>query len=73
MATPTKDGKRITRDDLEAKLRAMAGDVDDTVEQARPKLLAGAAAGALLALLVAYLLGRRSGRARSAVVEIRKV
>ncbi len=69
----TRTGTRITRDDLEAKLRDMAGDLDDTVETARPKLIAGLAAGAVLVVLVAYLLGRRSGRARSAVVEIRKV
>jgi len=64
---------RITRDDLEAKLRSMAGEVDDTVESARPKLVSGAVAGLLVAVLVAYLLGRRSGRKRSAVIEIRKV
>ena len=69
MATTT----RITRDDLEAKLRQMSGDLDDTVEAARPQLLGGAVAGIVLVVLVAYLLGRRRGRARSAVVEIRKV
>jgi hypothetical protein len=64
---------RITRDDLEAKLREMSGGVEDSVEAARPKLIAGAVGGLVLALLVAYLLGRRGGRRRSAVVEIRKV
>jgi len=69
MATTT----RITRDDLEHKLRDMSGDLDERVEAARPKLVAGAIGGVVLAVLVAYLLGRRSGRARSALVEIRKV
>ncbi len=64
---------RITRDDLEAKLREMSGGVEETVEAVRPKLISAAAAGVVLAVLVAYLLGRRRGRARSAVVEIRKV
>ncbi|HXZ62932.1 MAG TPA: hypothetical protein VEG62_09330 [Acidimicrobiales bacterium] len=64
---------RITRDDLEAKLREMAGGVDDTVESARPTIITGAIAGLLLTVLVAYLLGRRAGRKRSAVIEIRKV
>jgi adenine/guanine phosphoribosyltransferase-like PRPP-binding protein len=64
---------RITRDDLEAKLREMSGGVEETVEAARPKVISAAAGGVLLAVLVAYLLGRRRGRARSAVVEIRKV
>jgi hypothetical protein len=69
MATTAK----ISRDDLEAKLREMSGGVEETVEAARPKLISTAVGAAVLALLVAYLLGRRRGRARSAVVEIRKV
>ena len=64
---------RITRDDLEAKLREMSGSVDDTVEAAKPKIIAAAVGGVVLAVLVAYLLGRRRGRKRSAVVEIRRV
>jgi hypothetical protein len=70
MATTTP---KVTRADLEAKLREMSGDVEDKVDQVRPTLITTAVAGAILALLVAYLLGRRKGRARSAVVEIRKV
>jgi hypothetical protein len=69
MATTT----RISRDDLEAKLREMSGDVQVAVEARRPRLLGGAVAGVVLVVLLAYLLGRRGGRARSAVVEIRKV
>jgi hypothetical protein len=67
------DTARITRDDLETKLREVTGDFEDKVDAARPQLLGGAAAGIILALLVAYLLGRRRGRKRSAVVEIRRV
>ena len=70
MATTTT---RITRDDLEAKLRELSGDVEESAERARPTLLKGVIAGAVVALLVAYLLGKRHGRARSAVVEIRKI
>jgi len=69
MATTAK----ISRDDLEAKLREMSGGVEETVDAARPKVISAAVAGVLLAVLIAYLLGRRRGRARSAVVEIRKV
>jgi hypothetical protein len=69
MATTAK----ISRDDLENKLREMSGGMEDTVEAARPTLISSAGAGVLLVALVAYLLGRRRGRSRSAVVEIRKV
>jgi hypothetical protein len=69
MATTTK----ISRDDLEAKLREITGGVEETVDAAKPTLISSAAAGIILVVLLAYLLGRRRGRARSAVVEIRKV
>ena len=53
MATTAK----ISRDDLETKLREMSGGVEDTVEAARPTLISSAVAGVLLVALVAYLLG----------------
>jgi hypothetical protein len=64
---------RISRDDIEAKLRDMTGGLEETVEAARPKVLSSAVAGVVLVVLLAYLLGRRRGRKRSAIVEIRKV
>jgi hypothetical protein len=69
----TTTAKKISRDDLEAKLREMSGGVEETVDAARPKLITSAVGAVVLALLIAYLLGRRRGRARSAIVEIRKV
>ncbi|MHB8593090.1 MAG: hypothetical protein ACYDB3_01980 [Acidimicrobiales bacterium] len=71
MTMPTT--AKITRDDLESKLRQISGDLDDQVEAARPKLLVGAVAGMVLVAVVAYFSGRRRGRRRSAVVEIRRV
>ena len=65
--------KTITRGDLEAKLREVTGDVNETVEAVKPQLFGGAAAVAILALVVVYLFGRRRGRKRSAIVEIRRV
>jgi hypothetical protein len=65
--------KKITRDDIEAKLREVAGDVDTKVDVAKPKLLAGAVAAGIAALLIAYLLGRRGGTHRSAQIEIRRL
>jgi hypothetical protein len=65
--------KTITRSDLEAKLREVTGDVNETVEAVKPQLIGGAVAVAILALVVTYLFGRRRGRKRSAIVEIRRV
>ena len=64
---------RITRGDLETKLRQVSGDAGETVEAVKPQLFGGAVAGLLLVVIVAYLFGRRRGRKRSAIVEIRRV
>jgi hypothetical protein len=65
--------KTITRSDLEAKLREVSGDATETVDAVKPQLIGGAVAVAILALVVTYLFGRRRGRKRSAIVEIRRV
>jgi hypothetical protein len=64
--------ERITRDDLESKLREIAGGVDDRVDEAKPNIVAGAVVVIVVVAVLAYLLGRRGGRMRSAVVEIRR-
>lgn len=63
----------ISRDDIERKLRGLQGDVQEKVED-RKSAIVGIAVGVGVVLVVAfYLLGRRSGKRRSAVVEIRRV
>ena len=64
---------KITRDDIEAKLRQVAGDVDDQVEAARPAIVTGAVVAVVAVGVLAYLWGRHRGRRRSAVVEIRRL
>ena len=64
---------RITRDDIESKLREIKGEVDETTEQAKPIGLALAAVAAVVVVGVVYLLGRRKGTKLSTVVEIRRV
>lgn len=64
---------RISRDDIEAKLREIRGEVDSTATAAKPTVLAVAAVAVVAVVGVAYLLGRRKGRLKSTVVEIRRV
>ncbi|MGD0320930.1 MAG: hypothetical protein ABSC00_04880 [Acidimicrobiales bacterium] len=64
--------ERVTRDDLEKKLREISGDLEDTVESKKPRLLAGAVVGVLVIVVLAYLVGRRRGR-KPVVVELRRV
>ncbi len=69
---PSGHSKPITRDVIESALRDLQGDIN---REAPPLLvkIGYAAAGITAALTgVAYLLGRRSGRKRSAIVEIRR-
>jgi hypothetical protein len=63
----------ITRADLEAKLRDITGDVSDTVEAARGIGVALAVGAGVLFVVGAYWLGRRKGRKRKTVLEIRRI
>ena len=64
---------RVTRDDIEAKLRAIQSDVTERVESKRSTVLAGAGITVLLLLIIVYLLGRRTGKRKTTIVEIRRV
>jgi hypothetical protein len=64
---------RITKADIEAKLRAIRDDIEPVGEQARGGLMAVAPVVAAVLVIGAYLLGKRSGRKRRAVIEIRRL
>ncbi len=68
--------ERITRDDLEAELRATVGGHDGSegfVPDRRSSLVAGVVVIAVTAVAVAWLIGRRAGQRRSTVVEVRRI
>ena len=71
MSTSTSTG-RITKADIEAKLRRLQGDVEEKVTSNRQKIVTAVAVAAVVTVSLAYLLGRRAGRKRSAIVEIRR-
>jgi len=64
---------RVTRSDIEAKLRELKGEVDETTEKAKPVGLAAVAVAAVAVVGLVYMMGRRKGRQLSTVVEIRRV
>ncbi len=64
---------RITRADIESKLRDMRGEVDKTAEAAKAPLVAIAGAAVAVVVVLSFLLGKRRGRRKSTVVEIRRV
>jgi hypothetical protein len=71
--TDGKNGKKLTRDDVEAKFRELQGDLTTAAEGAKSKLVIIGGAAAVAVLVVVYVLGRRAGRKRSTVVEIRRL
>ncbi len=72
MSVGTNNGK-ITRGDIEAKLKEMQGEVQETAEAAKVPLMAIAGGVVAFIVVAAFLLGKRRGRRRSTVVEIRRV
>ena len=70
MSSPTKP---ITRDDIEAKFRELTGDASDELESVRSQAVTVGLAVGVALVAVVFLIGRRSGRRRSAVVEVRRV
>ncbi|HEV2361249.1 MAG TPA: hypothetical protein VGS21_06070 [Acidimicrobiales bacterium] len=67
------EGERITLDDVEAKFRELQGGASDVVARAQPKITAAAIVGGTLTVLLVYLFGRRKGRKRATVLEIRRI
>ncbi len=73
MTTAPKSTGKVTRADIEAKFREVQTGLTTGAEGAKSKLLV-LGGGALLALvIVSFLLGRRGGKKRSTIVEIRRL
>ncbi len=64
---------QISEDDLRRKFSALQSEVQGTVEEQKTSIAAGAAAIGVVLLLVMFMLGKRSGKKKSAIVEIRRV
>ena len=69
----TAEDEPITRDSIEGAFQDLQRDVDDSTRGAMAKLIPGIAIGAILLALLAYFLGKRVGRTKSTVVEIRRI
>ena len=63
----------ISRDDIEAGLRSVVGDVEERAEATARRMLLPAIGGGLILLVIAYLIGKRVGTTKSTVVEIRRI
>lgn len=65
--------EKITPADLEAKLREFSTEVDEVGDQARQYAVMAAVGVGLLIFAVAFRSGRKRGRQKSTVVEIRRI
>lgn len=73
MAKVTEPEAKITPQDLENKLKSLQGDIKEKVDDQKTSI-AGVAAGAgVVIMLIMFFLGKRAGKKRSTVVEIRRI
>jgi hypothetical protein len=72
-ATLAVPDKKITRDDIQSKMRELQGEVDEGVDSARNVGVAIGVGAVVIAILLAYIFGRRRGKKRQMVLEIRRI
>ena len=63
---------RITKSDLEIKFQELQDDLQGRASDKKQSIIAVASIASAVVGLIAYLLGRRGGRKRRSVVEIRR-
>jgi hypothetical protein len=64
---------RVSRTDIESKLREIRGEVEEAGEKAKAPVMAIGAAVVVGLVAAAYLFGRRRGKKTTTLVEVRRV
>ena len=72
MSQQTASGD-VSRQDIEAKLREIKGEVDTGVDRAKAPLIAVGAVVLISVVGLAYVMGRRRGKKTTTLVEVRRV
>ena len=67
----TQSDPKITRAELEGKFKALQDDIQGTAENNKSSIATYAAIASGAVVILAYAFGRRSGRKRRSVLEIR--
>ena len=65
--------EKITRDDLEAGIRQLQGGAKQKVVDKKKAIATGIGITAVVILLITFMLGKRAGNKRTALVEIRRL
>ncbi len=71
--TPEPAKPPISRADIEAKFAELRGEVDERTEAAKVPAIAIAAGVVVLTVVAVFWLGKRKGRKRQMVLEIRRI
>ncbi len=69
----TSSAGKISRTDLESKFREVQTELTSKAEAARGQMVAVVGVVAFVVLLLTYLLGRKGGKKKSTIVEIRRL
>ena len=69
----TAEAPRITREDIETKLRQLKGDTEEVAKEQKTNGIIVAALAGVAVIALAYFLGRRRGKKKAAFVEIRRL
>ena len=64
--------QKISRSDLEQKFKTLQDDIQGTTERNKTSIATYAAVAGGVVVIIAYAFGRRSGRKRRSVLEIRR-
>lgn len=70
--TGSGPGGRVEIVDIRSKLQEIRGEVDEKTEAAKPVALYAGIGGAIVLVVLAFVLGRRRGQRKSTWVEIRR-
>lgn len=73
MTPASSPAKKITREDIEAKLQELRGGVDERVEDVKVPAIGIAVGIAVVSVVAAYWFGKRRGKKRQMVLEIRRI
>ena len=73
MSNTAEATNKITADDVEHKLRAFQGQIQGKVEDKKSTLVTIGGVAAVVLLLVFFLLGKRSGKKKSTIAQIKRL
>lgn len=63
----------VTRATIEAKLQEIRGEITSTTASARPYVVMAGVAAAVVLVGMSYLMGKRKGKKKTTLVEVRRV